>query len=66
MPTIEDGRAAPTKRQLLRYRWRRLINELEPAEFPALRALASQLLASTEHWHVPDLPVYPAFRELST
>ena len=24
-PMIEDGRAAPTKRQLLRYRWRRLL-----------------------------------------
>lgn len=66
---IDDGRAAPTKRQLLRYRWRRLIEELASApgasadsEFPALVALASQLLASTEHWQVPDLPLYPAFR----
>jgi hypothetical protein len=66
-PTIEDGRPAPTKRQLLRYRWQRLIDELKPvagarAEFPALAALASQLLASTEHWQVPYLPAYPAFR----
>ena len=26
------------------------------------KALATQLLASTEHWQVPDLPLYPAFR----
>ncbi len=69
-PMIEDGRVAPTKRQLLRYRWQRLQEELNPvagansddAEFPALSALATQLLARTEHWQVPDLPVYPAFR----
>jgi hypothetical protein len=68
-PTIDDGRAAPTKRQLLRYRWRQLIAELAPMpgasigpEFPALDALARQLLASTEHWQVADLPLYPAFR----
>jgi hypothetical protein len=69
-PMIEDGRPAPTKRQLLRYRWQRLLEELDPvasadsdnAEFPALSALATQLLGSTEHWQVPDLPLYPAFR----
>jgi len=68
-PMIDDGRAAPTERQLLRYRWRRLIEVIEPvpgaaegAEFPALVALARQLLASTEHWQVPDLPLYPALR----
>jgi hypothetical protein len=68
-PTIDDGRAAPTKRQLLRYRWRQLIDELAAVpgasigpEFPALDALARQLLASTEHWQVADLPLYPAFR----
>ena len=64
---IDDGRTAPTKRQLLRYRWRRLIDELEPtpatSEFPALVSLARQLLASTENWQVPDLPLYPAFRQ---
>ena len=71
MSMIDDGRAAPTKRQLLRYRWQRLIAELGPAacagepEFPALRALARQLLASTEHWQVADLPEYPAFEQLS-
>jgi hypothetical protein len=60
---IDDGRTAPTGRQLLRYRWRRLLAELEPAgEFAAICALARQLLASTEYWRAPDLPVYPAFR----
>jgi len=71
MSMIDDGRAAPTKRQLLRYRWNRLISELKPArpgepEFSALLALATELLASTEHWHVADLPAYPAFRQIST
>jgi hypothetical protein len=79
MSMIDDGRAAPTKRQLLRYRWQLLISELEPgprpsrgtvgSELPALRTLARQLLASTEDWRVPDLPAYPAFRtrvDLST
>src|SRR5262249_24116327 len=65
-PMIDDGRTAPTKRQLLRYRWQRLIDELEPPpasfEFPALVTLAHHLLATTEHWHVPDLPLYPAFQ----
>ena len=69
MSMIDDGREAPTKRQLLRYRWQQLIAELEPAdgaagepELRALGALARQLLARTEHWHVPELPLYPAFR----
>jgi len=60
---IDDGRAAPTARQLLRYRWRRLLAELEPAgELAALCALARVLLAATDHWQVPELPLYPAFR----
>ncbi len=62
-PMIDDGRAAPTGRQLLRYRWTRLIAELEPAgELTALRALASQLLERTAQWQLPELPLYPAFR----
>ena len=60
---IDDDRAAPTARQLLRYRWRQLAAELEPAgELESLCALARGLLAATEHWQVPDLPLYPAFR----
>ena len=60
---IDDGRAAPTARQLLRYRWRRLLAELEPAgELDSLCALARDLLTVTEHWQVPELPLYPAFR----
>jgi hypothetical protein len=66
-PMIGDGRTAPTTRQLLRYRWQRLIDELEPtpaaSAFPALVTLACQLLATTESWQVPDLPLYPAFRQ---
>ncbi len=60
---IDDGRTAPTARQLLHYRWRRLVAELEPTgELPALCALARALLTATEYWQVPDLPLYPAFR----
>jgi hypothetical protein len=60
---IDDDRAAPTARQLLRYRWRRLLGELEPAgELQSLSALARGLLTATEHWQVPELPLYPAFR----
>jgi len=62
-PMIEDGRAAPSARQLLRYRWRRLLAELAPAgELPALCALMERLLAATDHWQAPDLPLYPALR----
>jgi len=60
---MADGRAAPTARQLLRYRWRRLHAELAAAgELPAIASLAEGLLDATEHWQVPDLPPYPAFR----
>ena len=60
---IDDGRAAPTARQLLRYRWRQLAAELEPAgELEALCTMARGLLAATDQWQVPDLPPYPAFR----
>ena len=72
----QDASQAPTKRQLLRYRWRVLADELDraavlaeggrrprtPAELPALRALLDQLLAQTDLWQVPELPLYPAFR----
>jgi hypothetical protein len=61
-PMIDDGRAAPTARQLLRYRWQLLAAELAPSgELPALGALITRLLAGTEHWQSPDLPLYPAF-----
>jgi hypothetical protein len=58
-----DASQAPTKRQLVRYRWRALADELgRAAELPALRALLDQLLAKTDLWQVPELPLYPAFR----
>ena len=62
-PMIDDGRQAPTARQLLRYRWLRLRAELATAgQFPAIAALAAGLLAATERWQAPDLPRYPALR----
>ncbi|HET7012583.1 MAG TPA: hypothetical protein VFI65_01650 [Streptosporangiaceae bacterium] len=58
-----DASLAPTKRQLLRYRWRTLADELDRAgELPAIRALIGQLLTETGLWQVPELPLYPAFR----
>jgi hypothetical protein len=58
-----DASHAPTKRQLLRYRWRTLADELDrAAELPAIAALVRQLLSQTDHWQAPDLPLYPAFR----
>ncbi len=62
-PMTDDGRDAPTARQLLRYRWQRLLAELEPTgELAALRALADRLLVATQVWQVPGLPLYPALR----
>jgi len=62
-PMHDSRTPVPTARQLLRYRWQTLRHELDRAgELPALAELAGRLLAVTEHWKVPDLPVYPAFR----
>jgi hypothetical protein len=56
------ARHAPTRRQLLRYRWQRLGEELDQSgELPAISALMSSLLAATQSWHAPGLPLYPAF-----
>lgn len=58
-----EASQAPTKRQLVRYRWQTLAQELGRAgELPATRALLDQLLAETGLWQVPELPLYPAFR----
>ena len=62
-PMIDDGRTAPTARQLLRYRWQLLLAELEPAsELSSICAVARDLLARTEDWRIACLPLYPAFR----
>ena len=59
----DDVAGAPTARALLRYRWQVLRDELvSSGEMPALAQAMSGLLTATEHWQVPDLPVYPAFR----
>jgi hypothetical protein len=55
--------AAPSRRQLLRYRWHTLADQLG-GELPALAELIRRLLSATEHWRVPDLPLYPAMRLL--
>jgi hypothetical protein len=60
---MEPGATSPRTRQLLRHRWKVLAGELESAgELPFLAGLMRDLLAATEHWEAPELPVYPAFR----
>lgn len=60
---LDDERTSPTTRQLMRHRWRVLAGELESAgELPALAGLARSLLAGTESWQAPELPLYPALR----
>jgi hypothetical protein len=60
---MDDVRPSPTARQLLRYRWQTLAEELDSAgEMPVLGELMRRLLAATGGWDVPRLPGYPAFR----
>jgi len=59
---LEPGRVSPGIRQLIRYRWRVLLDWLDGGpQLPALAALTESLLAATEDWQAPDLPLYPAF-----
>ena len=60
---LDEERTSPRTRQLMRYRWRTLLTELEPSgEFPAVAELARLLLAATDGWDAPALPLYPVFR----
>lgn len=60
---MQPGRPSPGARQLIRYRWQALLPELAAAgEFPAIASLLRSLLAATESWQAPDLPLYPALR----
>ena len=60
---MNPGAESPHTRQLMRYRWQALADELEPAgELPAVAALMRSLLAATTDWRAPELPLYPAFR----
>jgi hypothetical protein len=55
--------AAPRTRQLMRYRWQWLATELDAAgDLPVIAGLLRSLLAATDHWQAPDLPLYPALR----
>ncbi len=59
----EPEAESPRLRQLIRYRWQTLAGELDPAgDLPAVAELMRSLLAATECWQAPDLPLYPAFR----
>ncbi len=63
-PTHSSRRPVPTIRQLIRYRWQRLLDDLEPAgALPALASVLRDLLARTHGWPVPPLAPYPAFRD---
>ena len=59
----DDVAAAPGRRQLLRYRWQTLGDQLGAAgALPALAELMRRLLSATEHWRALALPLYPALR----
>jgi len=61
-PTDPEAES-PRTRQLIRYRWQTLAHELETAgELPAVARLMGSLLAETQGWQAPELPLYPAFR----
>jgi hypothetical protein len=58
-----DAAVAPRTRQLMRYRWQWLAADLDAAgDLPVIAGLLRSLLAATEHWQAPDLPLYPALR----
>jgi hypothetical protein len=58
----DEAAAAPGRRQLLRYRWQTLGNQLAAAgQLPALAELMRSLLDATEHWQASALAIYPAF-----
>ena len=58
-----DERPSPGFRQLMRHRWRVLAAELAATrQLPALAELVASLLAATEYWQAPELPLYPALR----
>ncbi len=56
-PMHSDRRPVPTVRQLLRHRWRYLVED-EPTP---LTETFERLLAATRDWDVDPLPLYPAF-----
>ncbi len=59
----EPEAESPRTRQLIRYRLQTLADELGPTgELPAVATLMRSLLAATENWQAPELPLYPAFR----
>ncbi|MGO8959595.1 MAG: hypothetical protein ACLQFR_19845 [Streptosporangiaceae bacterium] len=61
-PTDAEAES-PRTRQLIRYRWQTLADELEVAgELPTVAGLMRSLLAATQSWQAPELPLYPAFR----
>lgn len=55
-------RQSPRFRQLMCYRCQLLTAELEgDGGLPVLADVARSILAASEYWHAPDLPLYPAF-----
>ena len=60
---MNSEQPSPHTRQLMRHRWQSLLAQLEPAgDLPAIAALVRLLLAATDEWQAPELPLYPAFR----
>jgi hypothetical protein len=62
-PMNPEAAASPRTRQLMRYRWQWLAADLDAAgDLPVIAGLLRSLLAATDHWQAPDLPLYPALR----
>ncbi len=58
-----EAAASPRTRQLMRYRWQWLAAELDAVgDLPVIAGLLWSLLAATDHWQAPELPLYPALR----
>jgi hypothetical protein len=58
-----EAAAAPRTRQLIRYRWQWLVAELDASgDLPVIAGLLRSLIAATDDWQAPSLPLYPALR----
>ncbi|MFI7638853.1 hypothetical protein [Nonomuraea sp. NPDC049400] len=62
-PTHATRTPVPSRRQVLRYRWSRLLDELGRGgdEFPAVAEVVRTWLETSAEWDVAELPRYPAF-----
>ncbi|MEQ4725614.1 hypothetical protein [Nonomuraea sp. B19D2] len=60
-PTHSSRTPVPSRRQVLRYRWGRLLDQLDQGAFPAVAEVVQAWLETSAEWDVAELPRYPAF-----